>query len=122
MIRISTIFLCLLLAAAAAGRYQAEVAVREARTELRELEEQKAEELRAIQMLRAEVAYLENPDRLAKIARSETELRPTAQDQSVTAMQLAAILNGNTVVVEELPPDSEAIKNAIAMAQLASAD
>ena len=99
MIRISTIFLCLLLAAAAAGRYQAEVAVREARSELRNLEEQKAKELRAIQMLRAEVAYLESPDRLAKIARSETELRPTITSPlcfsiDATASSVVAVLRG----------------------------
>ena len=124
MIRITTIFLCMLLAAAAAGRYRAEVSVKEARSELKQLEISKWEELRSIQMLRAEVAYLENPDRLSKIAMAKTDLRPSAREQLLTARQFAVIMNGaeGEVDVEAAPVPADVITNAIAMAQLASAE
>lgn len=124
MIRITTIFLCMLLAAAAAGRYRAEVSVKEARSELKRLEISKWEELRSIQMLRAEVAYLENPDRLSKIAEAKTELRPSSREQLLTARQFAVIMNGaeGETGVEKTPVPADVITNAIAMAQLANAE
>lgn len=124
MIRITTIFLCLLLAAAAAGRYRAEVSVKEARSELKRLEISKLEELRSIQMLRAEVAYLENPDRLSKIAEAKTDLRPSARDQLLTARQFAVIMNGaeGEAVGKADHAPADVITNAIAMAQLANAE
>lgn len=123
MIRITTIFLCILLAAAAAGRYRAEVSVRETRQELKRIEAEKAEELRSIQMLRAEVAYLENPERLAKIAAAKTDLRPSAQGQTLTAQQFAAAFDRGELLSDEeiTAPKSDVILNAIAMAQLANA-
>lgn len=124
MIRITTIFLCLLLAAAAAGRYRAEVSVKEARSELKRLEISKLEELRSIQMLRAEVAYLENPDRLSKIAEAKTDLRPSARDQLLTARQFAVIMKGaeGEAVGKADNAPADVITNAIAMAQLANAE
>lgn len=124
MIRITTIFLCMLLAAAAAGRYRAEVSVKEARSELKRLEISKWEELRSIQILRAEVAYLENPDRLSKIAEAKTDLRPSARDQLLTVRQFAVIMNGaeDGAGVETTPAPADVITNAIAMAQLANAE
>jgi hypothetical protein len=88
MMRFTTFLLCLILAAAAAGRYKAEVAVREAKSEARELERQKAKELSSIQVLRAEVAYLERPERLAAIAEGVTGLAPLSGAQLVTAEDL----------------------------------
>jgi len=85
MMRITMILLCLMLAAAAAGRYQAEAAVREARQELRRLDREKARELSSIQLLRAEIAYLESPERLAVIAGEMTDLRRLSGAQLMTA-------------------------------------
>ena len=123
MIRIATIFLCMLLAAAAAGRYRAEVSVKETRAELKRLEISKVEELQSIQMLRAEVAYLENPNRLSKIADAKTDLRPSVQDQLLNARQFATKMDGDDV--DELPyrdrAPIDAISNAIAMAQVTDA-
>jgi hypothetical protein len=85
MMRLTTFLLCLILAAAAAGRYKAEVAMRDARSELRALERQKAEELSSIQVLRTEVAFLERPERLAGIAASLTDLAPLTGAQLMTA-------------------------------------
>ena len=49
----------------------------EARQELRRLDREKARELSSIQLLRAEVAYLESPERLAAIEKG-IELPPDA--------------------------------------------
>ena len=123
MIRITTIFLCILLGASAAGRYRAEHSVREARTELDQLEIVKHEELRSIQMLRAEVAYLENPERLAKLAVAKTDLRPSNREQIFDEREFAIAMG---LEAEDTPPDysapSQTIANAIAMAQVADAD
>ncbi len=88
MMRITTLLLCLILAAAAAGRYKAEVAVQDAKSEVRALDRQKAEELSSIQVLRAEVAFLERPERLAQIAQAVTGLEPLTGAQLATADDL----------------------------------
>lgn len=88
MMRFTTFLLCLILAAAAAGRYKAEIAVRETKGEARALDRQKAEELSAIQVLRAEVAYLERPERLAEIAEAHSGLAPLSGAQLMTAEDL----------------------------------
>lgn len=85
MMRLTMILLCFVLAAAAAGRYQAEAAVRETRNELKKLERVKEQELTSIQLLRAEVAFLENPDRLATIADKMTSLEPLSGAQLMSA-------------------------------------
>ncbi len=85
MIRLSMFVFCLLLLAAAAGRYQAEVSVRDARAELQRLKQEKIEEAREIQMVRAELAYLESPERLAGLADRLTTLAPLSGAQLLTA-------------------------------------
>ncbi len=85
MVRVTMIFLCLILAAAAAGRYQAEVRVRQAREALAEIEAAKAREEEQIRLLRAEIAYLEGPERLSLIAEKVTELKPLTGAQLMTA-------------------------------------
>lgn len=122
MIRITTIFLCLLLAAAAAGRYRAEVSVRETRMELEKLETSKLEEERSIQMLRAEVAYLESPERLAKIAKAKTDLRPSESGQTPNAQEFAAAFRDEDDVSDEelVPPEGDLILHALAMAPAAA--
>lgn len=93
MLRIATLLLCILLTAAAAGRYQAEVSVREAREEIKKLEQEKIDEARRIQVLRAELAWLESPDRLAKIAREKTELEPLTGKQLISSAQFVSALS-----------------------------
>jgi cell division protein FtsL len=118
MIRITTIFLCIVLAAAAFGRYRAEVSVRELREEIDRIETSQVEELRSIQMLRAEIAYLENPERLAKIAEAKTELRPSNGEQVLSAQEFAAAFGVDAQSLETDAPQSDIILNAMAMAQL----
>ena len=123
MIRITTIFLCVVLAAAAFGRYRAEVSVRELREDVGRIETAQVEELRAIQMLRAEIAYLENPERLAKVANLETDLRPSNGDQLVNAREFAAAFGSGDYFAEDDAdtPSGDVIMHALAMAQLANA-
>lgn len=105
MMRFTTFLLCLILAAAAAGRYKAEIAVRDAKSELRALDRQKTEELSSIQVLRAEVAFLERPERLAEIAQSVTALEPLTGAQLATAedLELAFAKPGENAAAETPP-------------------
>lgn len=125
MIRISTIFLCMLLAAAAVGRYRAEVSVKEARQEIERLDEAKIDEKRAIQMLRAEIAYLENPERLARIAEAKTDLRPSQGAQTLSARQFAAAFDADEMLFDpngQKPAEQDVILHALTMAQLGLAE
>lgn len=124
MIRIITLFLCVVLTAAAAGRYSADASVREAKQELERLDLERIEEARAIQVLRAEIAYLENPERLAKIAGLATELRPTALEQTHNARDFAALMGAEEAMPEiEAPkPNRDFIGDALAMAQMAPSE
>ena len=118
MFRITTIFLCVLLATAATGRYRAEEAVRKAHAEIAALEAKTLDEQRAIQMLRAEIAYLENPARLAKVAEVRTDLRPTERGQILSARQFAQAMGSDAMMAREFDeaPPSAIITNAVAMA------
>ncbi|WP_425409534.1 cell division protein FtsL [Hyphococcus sp.] len=122
MIRITTIFLCFVLAAAAFGRYKAEVSVRELRKEIDSIETSQVEELRSIQMLRAEIAYLENPERLAKIADMKTTLRPSEGEQLQNAQEFAVAFGLEEAAPGDDEPASDVILNAMAMAQLTEAE
>lgn len=125
MIRISTIFLCMLLAAAAFGRYRAEVSVKETRQEIERLDEAQQEARRAIQMLRAEIAYLENPERLARIAEAKTDLRPSDGLQTLSARQFAAAFGADDamgVPEGKKPAEQDVILHALTMAQLGLAE
>ncbi|MEQ1931590.1 MAG: hypothetical protein ABL957_13825, partial [Parvularculaceae bacterium] len=117
-VRATMILLCLLLLAAAAGRYKAEVSVREAREELKELEDAKMQELSGIQVLRAEVAYLESPDRLARIAARHTDLAPLAGSQLMTADEFLLALGESAegAPTEDAPAHGDVIMHALAMA------
>src|SRR5262245_29260537 len=124
MVRVTMIMLCFLLAAAAAGRYQAEVSVREARRDIEELDRAKAKELSQIQVLRAEVAYLESPDRLAKVASRITDLEPLSGKQLLTADEFLISI-GDRGAVAPPPvamPKDDPISKAIAVAELSLAE
>ena len=120
MVRITMILLCLLLAAAAAGRYQAEVSVREARRDIERLDAARVRELSSIQVLRAEVAYLENPDRLAKIASQVTDLQPLTGGQLMTADDFFLAFGEPAAKIAPIARthDEDVILKALAMADV----
>lgn len=124
MVRITMIFLCLLLAAAAAGRYKAEVSVRESREQIHQLKEEKGAELRKIQTLRAELAYLESPERLARIAEKKTDLRPLESSQLLTSEQFVAAFGDPQASPSKGQDklDDAIILHALAMADLTIAE
>ena len=124
MVRITMILLCLLLAAAAAGRYQAEVSVREARRDIERLDAARVRELSSIQVLRAEVAYLENPDRLAKIASQVTDLQPLTGGQLMTADEFFLAFGEPAVKIAPIAGthDEDVILKALAMADVQEAE
>lgn len=116
MMRLTMILLCILLAAAAAGRYQAEAAVRETRNEMQRLDRAKAQELTAIQLLRAEVAYLESPDRLVEIAAKVTDLAPLSGAQLMTADDFEVAFGDQPLTTEGASSSSP--KRPVEVAQL----
>lgn len=125
MVRITMILLCFLLAAAAAGRYQAEVSVRQVRQEINALDSARVRELSQIQVLRAEIAYLESPERLAKIAAQITDLEPLTGAQLMTADEfLVAFGDAPATPGEVLPgaPKQDVIQQALAMADVGFAE
>ena len=119
MIRATMFFLCLVLAAAAFGRYKAEVAVREERVEIRDLDQRRAAAEAEIQVLRAEIAYLESPERLKKIADVATDLEPLAGDQILSATDFLELISSEGVVMSEAEDEEDAddIEYAIAAAE-----
>lgn len=118
IVRILTLSLCALFIAAAAGRYSAEERVRDTRREIAKLERERAEEERAIQTLRAEIAYLENPNRLAEIATEKTALRPPDSEQLLTAHGFALAMGAGHADPADRAPPPTFIADAIAMAAL----
>lgn len=120
MLRVLMMLLCLLLAAAAAGRYQAEVRVREARREIRAIDAEKARALTEIQVLKAEIAYLEGPERLAAIARRHTDLEPLSGAQLVAAEEFLALIGaGSQIPSTDRDGEGDVILHALAMADAA---
>jgi len=99
--------LCLILTAAAAGRYRAEVAARETRSEIRRLQLDKQQAVDDIQLLRAEIAYLESPDRLAKLAARYTSLEPLSGAQLLTARDFLVAFASDRAPVASQAPGAE---------------
>ena len=121
MFRLTSIFLCALFLAAVAGRYSAEESVGAAQEALAQLDVEYADEARRVQMLRAEIAYLEGPERLAKVARATTDLRPPAPEALLNAQQFKSAMIGEDAAPAPTasPVHGDVIENAIAMVQLA---
>ena len=116
MVRVTMILLCFILAGAAAGRYQAEVRVKQKQEEIKELEREEAREIAEIQLLRAEIAYLESPERLAIIAEKATELKPLTGAQLLTADDFAVAFGTEKTKPVVTPRETDTILHAIAMA------
>jgi cell division protein FtsL len=63
------------------------------RTDIADVEQQIRDETKAVQLLRAEVAHLEAPDRLERLARTDGQA-PIAAKQEVTAQALPQVATG----------------------------
>ncbi len=121
MMRISTIFFCVLLAAAAAGRYRAEASVRADKAEIDKIDAEIAEEERQISKLDLEVEVLESSARLSQLALHRLELTSVKPYQLHTADQFARVISVD--IPDPLPTRAQEtedfIVNAIAMADFA---
>ena len=63
------------------------------RTNIADVEEQIRDETKAVQLLRAQVAHLEAPDRLERLARTDGQA-PVAAKQEVTPQALPQVAAG----------------------------
>ena len=73
------------------GLYYVKTRAQTAQAEVRGLQAAIDEETAAIAVLRAEIAYLESPARLARLARTQLALAPVRSDQIVAEDALFAI-------------------------------
>lgn len=64
----------------------------QARSHVRSLEHTVAQEEAGIRMLRAEIAHLENPERLSQMAEKHLNLQPVAAERTLTLEQAARTL------------------------------
>ncbi|GAB4534075.1 MAG: hypothetical protein Tsb0010_14530 [Parvularculaceae bacterium] len=91
---LSVIGLALCLVLAASARYATEISVKNARAELAQLQLENAALSDKRAVLRAEIAYLENPARLAALARAGVGLAPAEPHQFVGMSRAIAIVEG----------------------------
>ena len=78
------------LAAAVAGRYRAEIAVKSTEDEIGVVETAIEDAEREVRALETSKAYLERPERLEKIALDGTDLEPLSHTQIVSAAEFVA--------------------------------
>ncbi len=120
MMRISTIFFCVLLAATVAGRYQAVATVRADKKEIRAIEAQIEEEERRVSQLNLDVQVLESTTRISQLSQHRLDLTTVKPYQLSTAEDFA------TLIAMPLPmarpvfeqQDQDFILDAIAMADI----
>lgn len=62
----------------------------EARASVRELESMLTQEKSEVRMIKAEIAHLENPERLRKLAKEHLGLEPVTVEQTLTLEEIAA--------------------------------
>lgn len=114
LMRILTPLLACFLALAAAGRFHAEAEVREARGELRDVDEAIAAEAEAEGRLRLEVEVLESPARFDEVNERTLRLAAPEPEQLTTGEDFARRVGQGAE--EAAPSDSDVIGNAITMA------
>ncbi|HHL42016.1 MAG TPA: hypothetical protein ENJ42_00215 [Hellea balneolensis] len=66
-----------------------------------ELKRQIAQEKHAVQLMRAEIAYLERPERLRALSLEYTDLKPAQAGQIMVLSELDAVLEKRKVEKEE---------------------
>lgn len=124
MLRISTLFFCLLLAAAAVGRYKAEANVRADKAEIRSIESQIAAEEQKISELKLQVEVLESGPRLAQLASHRLDLVPARSAQLADARKFAMLIEAGdaATIAPRSRGNGDFIINAIAMADFGQPD
>ncbi|MBB4659875.1 hypothetical protein [Parvularcula dongshanensis] len=115
MIRVLTPALCLMLAAAAAGRYHAEASVREARVELSSVRSALADEEERERRLRMEVEVLESASRLTSLNAQTVGLGAARPEQMTTREDFAAMIGREAKPDHRLDAQADTIGNAITM-------
>ncbi|MEL6360105.1 MAG: hypothetical protein AAFR21_03405 [Pseudomonadota bacterium] len=93
MIRPTFIILVGVLIALSTLSNRVDVAVHETRSEIAELERERDDLTGNMQLLRAEIAYLESPERLAGLAENFTELEPLAGQQLMTSDEFRVVFS-----------------------------
>lgn len=106
MMRRSRIVWLVVLAATLFGLYQMKSAVEAGEKDLMQVRRAVAEEKEAIQVLRAEWSYLNQPERLARLARGHSVLKPLNGAQLLPLERAGAKLGTETAdAFAAAPPD-----------------
>ena len=115
MIRVLTPALCLLLAAAAAGRYHAEASVREARSELSSVRSALSQEEERERRLRMEVEVLESASRLTSLNEQTIGLGAARPEQMTTREDFATMIGRPAPRERRIDAQADTIGNALKM-------
>ncbi|HEY1427029.1 MAG TPA: cell division protein [Caulobacteraceae bacterium] len=90
VVDIAALVICLALALTV---YAFKSSAGDERRDITDVEQQIRDETKSVQLLRAQVAHLEAPDRLERLARTEGQV-PVAAKQEVTAQALPQVATG----------------------------
>lgn len=91
VVDIAALVICLALALTV---YAFKTSAGAQRTDIADVEQQIRDETKAVQLLRAQVAHLEAPDRLERLARTQAGQAPVSAKQEVTAQSLPQVAVG----------------------------
>jgi len=91
VVDIAALVICLALALTV---YAFKTSAGDQRTDIADVEQQVRDETKAVQLLRAQVAHLEAPDRLEKLARAKAGQAPVSAKQEVTPQSLPQVAVG----------------------------
>lgn len=95
--RLGWFFLMLIGVVLIAGLYFVKTRAAQARSHVRSLEHTVAQEEASVRMLRAEIAHLENPERLRSLADKHLNLQPVDAERTLTLEQAAQALPKKSV-------------------------
>ncbi len=91
VVDIAALVICLALALTV---YAFKTSAGAQRTDIADVEQQIRDETKAVQLLRAQVAHLEAPDRLERLARTNAGQAPVSAQQEVTPQALPQVAVG----------------------------
>jgi cell division protein FtsL len=91
VVDIAALVICLALALTV---YAFKTSAGAQRTDIADVEQQIRDETKAVQLLRAQVAHLEAPDRLERLARTNAGQAPVSAKQEVTPQALPQVAVG----------------------------